>query len=216
VSQLSDSVFVDDLGADPSRVIVHWIPLGAGGAAAVRVSGRIYEAVRSLIERRRPCDLYHAALEVYLEGERFVIENAWPSPDGNIAARGVVLEGPVWSPRLCRLRTFRYEVRCWKDGTIPDIDHAVASPILSNSPNHARRIVEAADTIPRLTWGRKVGIAAEMWTSNSVVSYLLTTSGLPAAGYRPPNGGRAPGWDAGICVGRDRAPARTLMGSIEP
>jgi hypothetical protein len=213
VSRLSDSVFVDGLGAD--HVTVHWIPLGAGGAAVVRVSGRIYEAVRSLLERRRPCDLYHAALEVCLEGERFVIENAWPSPDGDMAARGVVLEGPVWSPRLCRLRMFRYEVRRWKDGTIPDIDHAVASPTLTNSPEHARRILEAADWIPRLTWGRKVGIAAEMWTSNSVVSYLLTVSGLPTADCPPPNGGRAPGWRAGICVGRDRAPARTLMGSID-
>jgi hypothetical protein len=179
------------------------------------VSGHIYEAVRSFFDGRRPRDLYHSALEVWLEGERFVIENAWPSPDGDTASRGVVLEGPVWSRRLCRFRVFRYEVRCWGDGCIADIDHAVASPILTEDPERARLILEATDTIPRHTWGRMPGLGKEMWTSNSVISYLLTVSGLPTSDYRPPDGGRAPGWDTGICNGRDRAPALSALGGRE-
>ena len=89
-------------------------------------SGRIYEAIQPLLERRRPLDLYHTALEVP-EG-LFVIENSWPIPDGHGASRGVVVEGPVGSRRIARLRTLRYEVRRWLDGVIPDADQAVASP----------------------------------------------------------------------------------------
>lgn len=192
--------------SDRTWVVVHWIPLGAGGAAAVRISGRIYEAVRAVIERRRRGDLYHTALEIHLDGGHFVIENAWPSPDAATASRGVVLEGPVWSRRLCRFRTFRYEVRCWEDGTIPDVDYATASQTLTDSPAFARGILEATGSIPRNTWGRGVARGEEMWTSNSVISYLLTVAGLPTTEYRPPMAGRAPGWEAGIRVGRDRVP----------
>ncbi|HEX6286870.1 MAG TPA: hypothetical protein VFZ80_05250 [Acidimicrobiia bacterium] len=206
MSRLPDPSEPADRSADEARVIVHWIPLGAGGAAAVRISGRIYEGMRAVTEGRRPRDLYHAALEIVLSGERFTIENAWPCPNADVASRGVVLEGPVWSPHLCRLRMFRYEVRCWKDGTIPDIDHAVASPTLTDNADHARRILEAANSIPRLTWGRRAAIGGEMWTSNSVISYLLTVSGVSLSTCTPPGGGRAPGWDVGVCVGRDRAP----------
>jgi hypothetical protein len=37
-----------------------------------------------------------------------------------------------------------------------------------------------------------------MWNSNSVISWLLVRSGLPADAFQPPTGGRAPGWEAGI------------------
>jgi hypothetical protein len=37
-----------------------------------------------------------------------------------------------------------------------------------------------------------------MWNSNSVISWLLARSGLPAEAIRPPAGGRAPGWQAGL------------------
>ena len=38
----------------------------------------------------------------------------------------------------------------------------------------------------------------DMWNSNSVISWLLLATGLPAEEIRPPDGGRAPGWRAGI------------------
>lgn len=58
-----------------------WLPLGAGGWF-VRFNGRIYEAVHALLERRRPLDLYHSALQVRLPEGRFVVENCWPTATG--------------------------------------------------------------------------------------------------------------------------------------
>lgn len=89
-------------------LVLYWIPLGAGAAGFVRVNGRIYEGIRAVLERRRPMALYHTALEVCLADGRFVIENAWPSPDNRTEARGVVGEGPVLWPRCLRWPWLRY------------------------------------------------------------------------------------------------------------
>jgi len=45
-----------------------------------------------------------------------------------------------------------------------------------------------------------------MWNSNSVVSWLVTASGLDVESIRPPAGGRAPGWSAGIVTARRATP----------
>lgn len=97
-----------------------WIPLGAGGRF-VKFNGRVYERLRAIRERRRPLDLYHSALEVHVPEGRFVIENAWPVPVADGTQRGVVVEGPVFSPIFARLRSLRYEVRRWPDGIIYDV-----------------------------------------------------------------------------------------------
>jgi hypothetical protein len=184
-------------------VDLYWIPLGAGGAAVVRVNGRIYESVKARAEHRKPLDLYHTALEIRVPEGRYTVENGWPSPDSDIASRGVVVEGPVWSRRLYRFRIFRYEVRCWKDGTIPDASEAVASPqLLSHHPELARRLLDLVPTVPSLVWGRDEADSGEMWNSNSVVSWLLSRAGVDVDGAEPPEGGRAPGWGAGIAVAR--------------
>jgi len=182
-----------------ASIDLYWIPVGAGGAGFVRLNGRVYEAIQARAQRRRPLDLYHTAIELQVAGERFIIENAWPSPDADVAARGVVVEGPVASRRLASLRLFRYEVRRWRDGVIPDAGEAVASPQrLSNDPDRARRLLDLVASVPALMWGRDELGAGEMWNSNSVISWLLVRSGLPARSYQPPAGGRAPGWGAGI------------------
>jgi hypothetical protein len=56
--------------------------------------------------------------------------------------------------------------------------------------------------VPTPVWGRDELRAGEMWNSNSIVSWLLTRSGLDVAPIHPPAHGRAPGWDAGIIVAR--------------
>jgi hypothetical protein len=56
-------------------VDLYWLPLGAGGHC-VRLNGRIFEAITARIQRRRPCDLYHSALEIQLAAARYVIEMA--------------------------------------------------------------------------------------------------------------------------------------------
>lgn len=180
-----------------------WIPLGAGGAALVRVNGRIYEAIKARTERRKPLDLYHTALEVRVPEGRYTVENGWPSPDSDTASRGVVVEGPVWSRRLYRFRIFRYEVRCWEDGTIPDVSEAVESPqLLSDDPDLARHLLGLVPKVPPLVWGRDEEKTGEMWNSNSVVAWLLSRAGVDAEGLKPPPGGRVPGWDSGIAAAR--------------
>jgi hypothetical protein len=47
--------------------------------------------------------------------------------------------------------------------------------------------------------------AGEMWSSNSVIAWLLTSSDFDIDWIRPPAGGRAPGWDAGGVVARRHA-----------
>src|SRR4051794_24731759 len=106
----------------PAAVDLYWIPLGAGGHS-VRLNGKAYEAVAAAPEQRPPCDLYHAALVVTLDGERHTIEIA-PSPNPHEARRGVVGTGAVGSRHLQRLRLFRYEIRCWRGGMIPDLAEA--------------------------------------------------------------------------------------------
>ncbi len=69
-------------------VDLYWIPLGAG-AHVVRVSGKVFEAISALVQRRRRCDLYHSALEVRVPEGRFVIEQT-PVPDLHGEQRGVV------------------------------------------------------------------------------------------------------------------------------
>jgi hypothetical protein len=176
-----------------------WIPLGAGGVGFVRWNGRIYEAVKARLERRRRLDLYHTALEVWTREGRYVVENAWPSPDRDTVTRGVVLEGPVFSHGLARLRAFRYEVRCWREGVIPDAAEAVGGPQrISADPARVRRLLDLVPIVPAMVWGRDELGAGEMWNSNSVISWLLARSGFEPESLAPPPGGRAPGWQAGM------------------
>jgi hypothetical protein len=185
--------------SDPFGVDLYWLPLGAGGHS-VRLNGRVFEAIAALLERRTRCDLYHSALEVRVPEGRFVIEQAPAGRDQGMR-RGVVAEGPVGSRWAGRFRLFRYEVRCWNGGVIPDADDAVESPRrLTHDPNVARRVLESASQLPTPVWGRDELTTGEMWNSNSVVAWLLASTGLPAACVRPPAGGRAPGWRAGVAV----------------
>jgi hypothetical protein len=175
-----------------------WLPLGAGGHF-VRLNGRLYEALVARRERRPRLDLYHSALLVTVPDGAYVIEQAWPIPDRNGAARGVVAEGPVGWRRTGSLRALRYEIRCWRGGVIPDVAEAVESPRrLSEDERCVRRVLELVPEAPTPVWGRDELGAGEMWNSNSVVSWLLSRSGLDAQAIEPPQGGRAPGWRAGI------------------
>ena len=116
-------------------------------------------------------------------------------------------EGAVGARLAGRLRLFRYEVRRWREGVIPDIAEAVESPArLSHDPAVARRVLELVPQVPTPVWGRDELRAGEMWNSNSLISWLIIRSGLDAEPIHPPRGGRAPGWNAGIAVAR-RQPA---------
>jgi hypothetical protein len=184
-------------------VDLYWLPLGAGGHS-VRLNGRIFEGIASRIEGRDACDLYHSALEVRVPEGRFVVEQT-PLGDRNGPARGAVVEGPVGTRVAGRLRLFRYEIRCWADGVIPDTAEAVESPRrLTSDLAPARRLIRLVPRVPALVWGRDELGLGEMWTSNSVISWLIASSGLEVGAVEPPSGGRAPGWHAGIELARRR------------
>ena len=184
-----------------SGIDLYWLPLGAGGHS-VRLNGRVFEAVAARLERRPPCDLYHSALEVRVPEGRFVIEQA-PVGDSSGLERGVVADGAVGSRWAGRFRIFRYEVRRWCGGIIPDVDEAVESPQrLTGDPDVAQRVLDLAPHVPTAVWGRDELRAGEMWNSNSVIAWLIARCGLPAESIHPPEGGRAPGWRAGVVVAR--------------
>jgi hypothetical protein len=177
----------------------------------VRWNGRVFEAFAAGCEHRERCDLYHSALEVHLDGDRFVIEMA-PAWGNKEADRGVVCEGAVGHPWLGRSRFFRYEVRRWRGGVIPDVSDAVASPQrLSTNRVQARRVLELVPAFPSVTWGRDELDTGEMWNSNSLISWLLVGSGHAVGTVAPPVGGRAPGWSAGLVVACRDANARPAI-----
>ncbi len=191
-----------------ASVDLYWLPLGAGGHV-VRWNGRAYEAVAARREHRVPSDLYHCGLVLLLDGVTWAVEMGpvWNVPD---PARGVVAEGPVGSPWLGRFRAFRYEVRCWPGGRIPDLDEAVDSPVTTTTdPTRVAAVLRSVREVPALTWGRDELGTGEMWNSNSAVAWVLARTGHDAGAIAPPPGGRAPGWVAGLVLAeRERTRAR--------
>ena len=183
-----------------ASIDLYWLPLGAGGHS-VRLNGKVFEAIAASLQRRARCDLYHSALEVAVPEGRFVVEQAPAGKDG--AARGVVGVGAVGARAAARVRLFRYEVRRWPEGVIPDVAEAVESPRrLSEAEACARRVLELVPEAPTPVWGRDELGAGEMWNSNSLVSWLLARAGIEVEAIPLPRGGRAPGWHAGMVVAR--------------
>ncbi len=197
------------MDTDSSGLDLYWIPLGAGGPRIVRFSGATYEAITARLRHRERCDLYHAALIAHTAAGSFTIEMT-PVPTGSDRAdRGVVAEGPVGVRWARRLRVFRYEIRTWRDGIIPDLPYAVASPVrITEDAALAQRVIDVLPHVPTPTWGRDELDTGDMWNSNSVIAWVLTRAGLVTDAVRPPSGGRAPGWDAGLVVARaDEVPS---------
>jgi hypothetical protein len=190
---------------------LYWLPLGAGGNF-VRFNGCVYEAIKARLDRRPVCDLYHSALQVFVPEGRYVVENT-PVVDDRGRERGVVIEGPVGARWAGRLRMFRYEMRRWLNGVIPDISEAVDSPRrLSSDLRDARWLLELMAQMPALVWGRDERGAGEMWNSNSMISWLIARTGLDVASIKPPAGGRAPGWNAGVVAATQESAVASRLG----
>jgi len=193
------------------RVALFWLPLGAGErSGCVRRNGRLFESVAAWQGRRTPCDLYHSALEIDLDGVRFTVEMtpAWGNGPGD---RGVVATGPVGLRAFGRSRFFRYEVRRWRGGTIPDLAEAVGGRrSVTEDRRLAQRVLDLVPQVPAATWGRDELRTGDMWNSNSLTSWLLASAGIRTDDVAPPRGGRAPGWTAGLVV----AHRRPALGSL--
>ena len=192
-----------DEGLGTAHVDLWWLPVGAGGHVVIHTS-RLWERWNAFRERRAPRPLFHAALEVHVDGRRIVIEMApaWGSGSGSA---GVVATGPVGARFLEALRLFRYEIRCREDGVLPDRAHAPEPPIqMPVAVATAREIPELLRTVPHHVWGRDALGIGDMWNSNSLVAWLLETSGIGTSGLRPPADGAAPGWLTGVVAARLR------------
>lgn len=181
----------------------------------MRLNGRIYEAIASRLQRRPACDLYHSALQVEVTEGTFVIEQT-PVHDWSGKDRGVVAEGAVGSRWAGRFRIFRYEIRLWPGGHIPDVAEAVETPRrLTHDEDRARRVLDVVAEIPTPVWGRDELATGEMWNSNSVIAWVISRSGIETGSIQPPAGGRAPGWQAGLTVA-GRQPTQAVALSPYP
>lgn len=189
------------MASTPAWVDLYWLPLGAGGRF-VRRNGRAYEWWVARREHRAPLDLYHCALMVRADEVTYAVEMG---PVWNVPARerGVVREGPVGFRWLGRFRPFRYEVRCWAGGVIPDLAEAVDSPVrTTEDPARAAAVLRVLTEVPALTWGRDEIGAGEMWNSNSMVAWVLARTGHDMDAITPPTQARLPGWSAGLVLAR--------------
>lgn len=181
-----------------------WLPLGAGGHF-VRWNGRLYEWWSARRQHREPADLYHCALMLRLDDTTYAVEMGpvWNVSDPD---RGVLAEGPVGSKWLGRFRAFRYEMRCWPRGSIPDVAEAVDSPVrTTDDPARVAALFAVLREMPVLTWGRDELGAGDMWNSNSAVAWALARTGHDMDALAPPRGGRAPGWSAGLVLAERQA-----------
>jgi hypothetical protein len=182
-----------------AAVDLYWIPLGAGGHS-VRFNGIVYEAVSATIQRRPRSELYHCALQIRVATGLYTVEMT-PVPNRRGWERGVVVEGAVGARWAGRLRIFRYEVRRWRDGVIPDLHYAIGGPIrLTEDALVADHILELLPCVPALTWGRDESEVGEMWSCNSIISWALSRAGVDTDAILLPPRGRAPGWNAGISI----------------
>ena len=187
-----DAANTFDWGVD-----LYWLPLGVRGRC-VRWSGKTFEAVAAITAHRSRLDLYHSFLEVRAPEGRFVIEMG-PAFDDLPSERGVVATGAVGFAWGAVLPILRYEVRCWPHG-ISAFEFAVDSPMRLTTDGYlASTVLRLVGDVPAPVWGRDELGVGEMWTSNSVTSWLLARAGIVNS-IQPPVGGRAPGWDAGLAV----------------
>lgn len=192
---------VEQMKRDHDYVELLWLPVGVETNRFQQASLRLWEAFEAARARRRRCRLVHAGLRLCPgESGPFTLElmPAWQGGRGTPLATG-----SVGFRGADRFALFRYQLHCDDGGTFPDERWAIGEPlVVSRESGVPERILALAAKVPRYTWGRRVRGTSEMWTSDSVVSWLLTRAGIDLAQFGPPPGTRAPGWQAGLEIAR--------------
>jgi len=99
---------------------------------------------------------------VHVPEGRFVIEQA---PVRDSTARSAASSQKARSERAgLAAFGFRYEVRRWRNGVIPDVAEAVESPQrLSDDLLQAHRLLDLVPSVPTPVWGRDEFGTGEMW-----------------------------------------------------
>jgi hypothetical protein len=77
-------------------------------------------------------------------------------------------------------------------------------------------VLDLVAQVPTPVWGRDELGNGEMWNSNSVIAWVIARSGIDTSPIRPPAGGRAPGWRAGLAVAGRQAEAAESLAEAEP
>lgn len=178
---------------------VWWSAVGADAPVARHASAWWERAVAAR-EHRALAALVHAMLEVVVDGDAWAVEMAPTWGRGSAAQSRVVVVGPVASPLLGWCPLFRYAVRVTPGGA----DHGAAVAV-GDELRTTRDLLGDLVHLPLRTWGRDEARVGDMWTSNSVVAWLLVRAGTDPPG--PPPGMRAPGWAAGLAAARDNGSA---------
>lgn len=183
----------------PCFADLYWMPVGAGTSRFQQASLRLWESIEAVRARRDRQRLFHSALKLSLaEGGAFTLELTPAFLGGPLPP---LATGPVGVRGADRFRLFRYQLRRVPGDTLPDEQWAFGEPLrLAEDCDAVSRILALAPSVPRSVWGRRVGGTSEMWTSDSVISWLLVRAGIDLAAVAIPPGGRAPGWAAGIEV----------------
>jgi hypothetical protein len=182
---------------DGCFVDLYWLPVGAG-TRFQRASLAVYEALAAFVARRPRGSFVHAALKIGTGGRCYTLE-LMPVPARQTTPP--LLMGAVGSARAGRWRLFRYQLLCSETDVLPDEEWVVGAPIrLTVDCVFAQRALTEAAHVPAYIWGRRAKGTTEMWTSDSIVSWLLCAIGIDAAAIPVPKGTRAPGWAAGIQV----------------
>lgn len=171
-----------------------WLHVGAGGHVARRTSAW-WERATAARQHRPPQVLVHAVLEVEDDDGVVAVDMGPTWGKEAAAARRVLMVGPVGSPALGWCPFFRYELRVVPSGV--DESAVVASSARVSLP---AGVLDDLAHVPGYTWGRDEAAVGDMWTSNSVVAWLLARAGVNEVA--PPPGHRAPGWAAGTVVAR--------------
>ncbi len=115
------------------------------------------------------------------------------------------------------MRSFRYEVRRWREGVIPDASEAVDGPRrLSSDRSRATQVLDLVPAFPTRTWGRDELRTGDMWNSNSLTAWLLARSGHDTDAVHLPLHGRAPGWSAGLVLAAREAAAAVALSAAAP
>ncbi|MCA9830082.1 MAG: hypothetical protein KC495_06400 [Dehalococcoidia bacterium] len=178
---------------------LYWMPVGAGTSGFQQASLRFWESIEAARAHRPRARLFHSALKLSLAGEgAFTLELTPAFVGGPLPP---LATGPVGIRGADRIRLFRYQLRRVPGETLPDEEWAEGEPIhLTGDCDAVRRIVALAPSTPPHVWGRRVRGTKEMWTSDSVISWLLRSAGIDLSKVAIPPGGRAPGWSAGIAL----------------
>lgn len=184
------NVLVGDITAMPTSVLLWWVPVGAGGHL-VRHTSHWWELAQAARGRRAPQQLFHTVLEIVADGDRYVIEMAPAWGASSSDDRGVVATGLVGLPWLGGSRFFRYEVRRWRNGVIPDRRWAVGGPVaIAHDGATADRLLQRIERVPTLTWGRDASRTGDMWELK--LAHLVAASRSERKHREPPPTSRWP------------------------